>query len=300
MTSEHDTQKMEPIRSRAAQRKIRHYTNSTKESIASTGLDGDELVAFMADQFVDFVRQEYKPEQPAYTREMGRKALFDDMVYSQASVTRLDEEARKIGYKRNERATEWILRVVSEGARHHLSNYEIGNHPAVELSTGGNDAVADIKAEAVPPGTDLESTLETASTHDRIIDLDDTIRAMYQDKRLPIHTAQALLIVFGKAESPRRSEAIENTIIVTLNQILRKYPLHYKGDGPLKRFATTYLQQINESGVPEANTSAVLAQYSENAWSSLHRDMSEVETGRELVESVVASQIGPLYPIKRP
>ncbi|MES2876121.1 MAG: hypothetical protein V4678_01495 [Patescibacteria group bacterium] len=284
---EQDDARMEPRRAKAALRKIKHAGNSTQESIASTNREGEELISFMADQFVELVEQSHNSESQEYEREMGRKALFGDLLYG-GDVQALDAEARRIGYRRNPIATDWILRVVSKGAQHHLANFEAGTRSDIDL-TQGNDTT-----QETPSSEMNESVTSNQETTTGIIDLDDTVRRLYEEGTLVIYKAQALLVAFGKAESPRSNDAVANTIILTFEDLRRRSTLYSKGDTPLKRFIEAYLVQLAESGAGRDPKDFI--DYSEKSWASLASSVAEDASLREIAESMVARELIKMYP----
>ena len=288
MCMEQDLPKMDPKRAKAVLRKIKHYSNSTNESIAATGLEGDELIAFMGDEFVESITQEFKPESVEFKREMGRKALFDVMMQGVADPRQLDVEARSIGYKRNQSAVDWIMRVASEGARHHLEKYE--------AASGEEDEAADqlTPTEVVQPVSADEAENDHETTAE-LVDLDDTIRKLGLDNRLNPKYAQGLLVAYDKVQSSFDPQVVANTVGLALEDVLRRHKFHF-GDAQtmVRRFSEAYLY-----GLQESMEAPNFTRLTKHAWQMAAKDLLDDGSVLPALESTVATQLETMYPIPK-
>ena len=120
---ERNNPRIDRVRLNAALRVIEHYSNSTPESVAATGLENEALVEFMSDQFVEKIQTEFEPDSPEYTAEMHRKSLFDKMVYENAGLGHLRTEAKRLGVSPQGDIKTVLFTVLREGARFHRDNY---------------------------------------------------------------------------------------------------------------------------------------------------------------------------------
>lgn len=279
----------------AALRKIKHRTNSTPEALAATGLTDAELVFFMREKYRESVELTHDPESDTYAREMGRYALSGDAMFG-ADRNQLNAEARRLGYKTDGDAVDWILRVVSEGAQYYQSMYEANSTENVDPAPTPD---YDLPVEATEQDS-VDTEVEVESAPLPIIGLDDTIREMFHRDRVQMQMfkAQSLLVAFGKARSPKPDRAVKETIAISLEDVVARSHASKEKTELLQRFCGVYLGKLTYDGSYDIY-SGEFDKFVSEVRESLYEDIADDGEARSVIESDIAHQLMKLYSTKK-